>query len=113
MNLSVPTTFQRPKRQRSCTSLLTRVSLRRFYRCWCYRQPLCCCIGARYGKLPSHDRCKVSAVRLRFLSGCSDLLVSTEEIPGDRFFKQGSGWSKTGTMRLREFCGSQFCFVVL
>jgi len=42
-----------------------------------------------------------------------DLLVSTEEIPGDRFFKQGSGWSKTGTMRLREFCGSQFCFVVL
>ena len=39
-------------------------------------------------------------------------MVCTEEIPGDRFFKKRSGRSKWGTRRLREFCGSQSCFVV-
>jgi hypothetical protein len=29
-----------------------------------------------------------------------DLLVSTEEIPGDRFLKNCCGWSKTGTRRV-------------
>jgi hypothetical protein len=36
-----------------------------------------------------------------------------QEIPGDRFFRKRSGRSKWGTRRLREFCGSQSCFVVL
>jgi len=30
---------------------------------------------ARYGRLLNHDRCNLSRVRLRFLSGCSDLMV--------------------------------------
>ena len=48
-----------------------------------------------------------------FLERCSDLLVCTQEVPGDRFFKKGSGRSKWGTRRLREFCGTSSCFVVL
>jgi hypothetical protein len=58
---------------------------------------------------PGTREVKVRFMCLLFYSKCPDLMVFTHTFD----FKKGPKRSKWGTRRLREFCGSQWCFVML